>query len=469
MTTPFIPPNAPGPVYSRDSANNPSGFQGPGGTLLAQRAFGPAIVPWTPVLLSKTRNVTLLGSDTSLCDANGNYRFAGMQADGTSFSPTFFESSASSVNNPNGYARTPIAIGGTGGGGIKAVASFNASFATNVMTAAAPDQPILPYAVVTGAGIAAGTYVLPYGTSGSTGTGGAGTYILSTSPGTIGSEACTAEYHFVERVACTIDTSSQTDPAMKNAWRLRCGGAHVNVSNHGRNQITAPTFTPYKHYTHTYEFCFDPTNLSSTGSAAETLTPTSDTMDDCLLYQVHQFNSSQPPESDQISLGVPVFSLLSKNGGRRHYFSIKRCDENMGSIQLDGAGNPYTAFDQGDNMTGLITWSWDVPLGHFVKYTFDFFLDYKGIRDGGQGFMKVYAGNQLVVEYYGPTLQPLRAVDHQPQIVDCEVSFGMYFYNTAFDVVATNTVNQSLIASANNYNPFREKALLIRQFQTYGG
>jgi hypothetical protein len=68
--------------------------------------------------------------------------------------------------------------------------TFSASFATNVMTVSSSGLSGT-FAVgmyVTAAGVAAGTYISSFGT----GTGGAGTYNLSTSPGTISSESCTA-------------------------------------------------------------------------------------------------------------------------------------------------------------------------------------------------------------------------------------------------------------------------------------
>lgn len=67
-------------------------------------------------------------------------------------------------------------------------AAATASFATNVMTVTVPGGYIAPGAPVTSAGVAAGTKVVAQ----LTGTpGGAGTYQLSTSPGTIASQAAT--------------------------------------------------------------------------------------------------------------------------------------------------------------------------------------------------------------------------------------------------------------------------------------
>lgn len=71
-------------------------------------------------------------------------------------------------------------------------ATFTASTATNVLTVTAvPSGTLAVGMVVTGAGIAAGTYISALGT----GTGGTGTYTLSTSPGTVSSESMTADGH----------------------------------------------------------------------------------------------------------------------------------------------------------------------------------------------------------------------------------------------------------------------------------
>lgn len=66
--------------------------------------------------------------------------------------------------------------------------SGTASFATNVMTVTAVTSGTVKVGdLVTSAGVAAGTYVTSFGT----GTGGTGTYNLSTSPGTITAQAVT--------------------------------------------------------------------------------------------------------------------------------------------------------------------------------------------------------------------------------------------------------------------------------------
>lgn len=66
--------------------------------------------------------------------------------------------------------------------------SGTASFATNVMTVTVVGSGTVKVGdLVTSAGVAAGTYVTAFGT----GTGGLGTYTLSTSPGTITAQAVT--------------------------------------------------------------------------------------------------------------------------------------------------------------------------------------------------------------------------------------------------------------------------------------
>lgn len=71
-------------------------------------------------------------------------------------------------------------------GGTIAANTFTASFATNVMTVTiAPALPLKVGQAVTSAGVAANTFITALGT----GTGGTGTYTLSTSPGTIAAQA----------------------------------------------------------------------------------------------------------------------------------------------------------------------------------------------------------------------------------------------------------------------------------------
>lgn len=70
------------------------------------------------------------------------------------------------------------------------IVSFTASFATSVMTVTvAPTTGTLGIgSLITSAGVQPGTTIISLGT----GTGGTGTYNLSTSPGTIGAQAATA-------------------------------------------------------------------------------------------------------------------------------------------------------------------------------------------------------------------------------------------------------------------------------------
>jgi len=73
-------------------------------------------------------------------------------------------------------------------GATIAANTFTASFATNVMTVTvAPALPLKVGQAVVSAGVAANTYITALGT----GTGGTGTYTLSTSPGTITAQAAT--------------------------------------------------------------------------------------------------------------------------------------------------------------------------------------------------------------------------------------------------------------------------------------
>lgn len=79
------------------------------------------------------------------------------------------------------------AIPGTAGATL-APNTFTASFATNVMTVtAAPALPLKVGQQVISAGVTTPTYITALGT----GTGGLGTYTLSTTPGTIAAQAAT--------------------------------------------------------------------------------------------------------------------------------------------------------------------------------------------------------------------------------------------------------------------------------------
>ena len=79
-------------------------------------------------------------------------------------------------------------IQGAAAGATISSFSGTASFATNVMTVTVASTGTVKVGdLVTSAGVAAGTYVTAFGT----GTGGTGTYTLSTSPGTIAAQAVT--------------------------------------------------------------------------------------------------------------------------------------------------------------------------------------------------------------------------------------------------------------------------------------
>ncbi len=79
-------------------------------------------------------------------------------------------------------------ISAAAAGATIAANTFTASFATNVMTVTvAPALPLKVGQAVVSAGVAANTYISALGT----GTGGTGTYTLTTSPGTITAQAAT--------------------------------------------------------------------------------------------------------------------------------------------------------------------------------------------------------------------------------------------------------------------------------------
>lgn len=75
-----------------------------------------------------------------------------------------------------------------GAAGAPSTAAVTASFATNVMTVTVPGGVLGAGMPVVSAGVAAGTFIVAQ-TSGAA--GGAGTYTLSTAPGTIASQAAT--------------------------------------------------------------------------------------------------------------------------------------------------------------------------------------------------------------------------------------------------------------------------------------
>lgn len=328
---------------------------------------------------------SLLGSDTSLCDSSGNFKFQGFQADGISFPPGFFQSSSSSLTNPGGVARNPIAIGTTGGGGIT---------------------------------------------------------------------------DFWERVSDTANTSDQTAPAMKFTWRMKVSGSHYNTSNHLRSLVTAQNLSAYQSYQHKLEIRWDSGSPQSVGSPADSGIPPNDNMYNCLVWQLHQYDSAATPLPAQASYGIPAFSLIWESGHFR--FGITRKDQYMGNILTDSGGYTYSAFDQADTINGSSYIINPLP-GSYTTFLFDFYLDEKEITDGGIGYFKLYVGGVLIVDYVGPTLQPLRPADINYQIITPQVAYGMYFFNTPFDVNSNNTVNASMVNSTNNYNTFKNCTLLVRQ------
>jgi hypothetical protein len=100
------------------------------------------------------------------------------------------------VRNSSGNPMTRVASAPATGqysvaGPVPASQSATASFATNVMTVVSVGSGGAQFAVgqiITAAGVAPGTYITSLGT----GTGGTGTYNLSTTPGTIATEAVSA-------------------------------------------------------------------------------------------------------------------------------------------------------------------------------------------------------------------------------------------------------------------------------------
>lgn len=105
-----------------------------------------------------------------------------------------------------GAARPQVAFANLQDGTMQAAATgatisasaITASFATNVMTVTVTSGVILPGAAISGTGVPANTYVAPYGSGGTTGTGGTGTYQLTTAPGTVGSAAGIVASNYVE-------------------------------------------------------------------------------------------------------------------------------------------------------------------------------------------------------------------------------------------------------------------------------
>lgn len=79
--------------------------------------------------------------------------------------------------------------------------TVTASFATNVMTVTASTGTLVVGQSITGTGVPANTFISSLGT----GTGGAGTYNLTTSPGTIASQANTASGFIETRFSILSD------------------------------------------------------------------------------------------------------------------------------------------------------------------------------------------------------------------------------------------------------------------------
>lgn len=96
------------------------------------------------------------------------------------------------------------------------IANFagTASFATNVMTVTATSSGSLKVGdVITSAGVATGTYITSFGT----GSGGNGTYNLSTTPGTIAGQAVTST-SYVETTWKVATPGAVGDVIMISTW-----------------------------------------------------------------------------------------------------------------------------------------------------------------------------------------------------------------------------------------------------------
>lgn len=143
--------------------NKPTGF--------VHRRQGAALIT---TYLGETSNLIPQGFEVTLM-VNGDYWIAPTTNPATIGQKVF-------ANLGTGEIQTAAA------GATIAGFSGTASFATNVMTVTVVGSGTVKVGdLVTSAGVAAGTYVTAFGT----GTGGLGTYTLSTSPGTIAAQAVT--------------------------------------------------------------------------------------------------------------------------------------------------------------------------------------------------------------------------------------------------------------------------------------
>lgn len=150
-------------------------------------------------------------------------------AGGASVPISFGSSNFTTQMNNNTIARNRIVGAGKSNAGLitlvpQAAFAITASIATNVLTVTAFAGNVGVGQLITGAGVPSNTYISSLGT----GTGGNGTYILSTTPGTIASEAM------------TVTTLSQNNRIIDNDLTLSTTAVaaqnnliHVQYSNGG--------------------------------------------------------------------------------------------------------------------------------------------------------------------------------------------------------------------------------------------
>lgn len=145
-------------------SNKPTGF--------IARQQGAALIT---TYLGQVSNLIPTGFEVTLM-ASGDYWVAPLVSTASIGQKVF-------ANLGDGTIRTATA------GSTIANFSGTASFATSVMTVTVASSGSLKVGdAVTSAGVAAGTYITSFGT----GTGGTGTYNLSTTPGTIAAQAVTS-------------------------------------------------------------------------------------------------------------------------------------------------------------------------------------------------------------------------------------------------------------------------------------
>lgn len=192
---------------------------------------------------------------------------------GASVPISFGSSNFTTQMNNNTIARNRIVGAGKSNAGLitlvpQAAFAVTASIATNVLTVTASAGNVGVGQLVTGAGVPASTYIASLGT----GTGGAGTYNLSTTPGTVASEAM------------TVTTLSQNNRIIDNDLTLSTTAVaaqnnliHVQYSNGGEirgNTVrlagaATGAVTIYGVYAYTVTGCrIESNNIIADGTAA---------------------------------------------------------------------------------------------------------------------------------------------------------------------------------------------------------